>query len=97
MLKSSKANVPSLGVPMDGRIIYDYQIQSLEGRILTFIESLGLRESQEKSAKDIFRGIFYPALYLETEYVWGEQLNQAIQESRKRGAVGSGSDGALTR
>jgi len=38
-----------------GWIIQDYQIQNLEGRLLTFIESFGLRESQEKAVKDLVR------------------------------------------
>jgi hypothetical protein len=77
-----------VGTPMDGRVIYHYQIQSLEGRILTFIESLGLRESQEKSAKDIFRDIFYREMYFNTVEVWGEQLNAALVASSARGPVG---------
>ena len=76
---------------MDGRVIYDYQIGSLEGRSLTLIEALGLREKQEESTKDILKGILRTSLYIETEHVWGEQLNQAIAESRKRGEVGQGS------
>lgn len=74
---------------MDGRIIYDYQIGSLEGKLLTFIESLGLRESQEKSAKEMFKEIYYRQMYFETEYVGGEQLNKAredwIMENGERG------------
>lgn len=89
-MSKNKVGVPA-GNPLDGRVIYDYQIGSLEGKLLTFIESLGLRESQEKSAKDVFKGIYYPVMYFETEHVWGEQLNKAITESRARGAVGSGS------
>lgn len=70
------------GNPMDGRVIYDYQIQTLEGKMLTFIESLGLRESQEKSAKDIFRDIFYRSMYFELETVHDKYFNDPIEKAR---------------
>lgn len=73
---------------MDGRIIYDYQIQSTEGKILTLIESLGLRETQEKSAKDIFREIFWREMFTGTERIHGEFLNKAIVASRAKSEVG---------
>ena len=79
MSNKNKTVSPLQSNPMDGRAIYDYQIQSLEGKLLTFIESLGLKDSQEKSAKDIFRDIFYQVMYFETEYIGGEFLNIAIE------------------
>lgn len=69
--------------PMDARVVYDYQIQSLEGRLLTFIESLGLRESQEKSAKDVFREIFYSGLYRELVWVRGEDIGPVVDKALK--------------
>ena len=89
MLK--KGNAVPLGNAMDGRIIYDYEISQLEGRILTMIESFGLRESQEKSAKDIFKDIFYRTIYFDIKQVHGEYLNEAIAKSRAKGEVGHGS------
>ena len=77
--KSQENNVP-VSTPMDGRVIYDYMIQGLQGRLLTFIESLGLRESQEKSAKDIFRDIFY-SLYTETIWIEGDKIGPVVQEA----------------
>lgn len=47
--------------------------------MLTFIETLGLRESQEKSAKDIFRDVFYSVLYQQTLWVSGEMLSPVAQ------------------
>lgn len=91
--KSNVANqtggvVPD-GVPMDGRVIYNYQIKELEGRLLTFIESLGLREGQEKSAKDIFRDILYRSLFNETLWVRGGLIGpvvtKAYEEARSEG------------
>lgn len=63
---------------MEGRVIYDYQIRELEGRLLTFIEALGLRESQEKSAKDIFRDVFYSIMYQQTVWVSGPVIGPAV-------------------
>ncbi len=82
---SKKSSAPTLpaGTPMEGRVIYDYQIQALEGRILTFIESLGLRESQEKSAKDIFRELFYRGMYNETLWVNGDMLGPVVTAAYK--------------
>ncbi|MBC9882165.1 hypothetical protein G8O24_33090 [Bradyrhizobium sp. INPA01-394B] len=73
-------DVPS-GDPMDGRVIYPFQISDLEGRLLTFIEGLGLRESQEKAAKDLFRDIYYTIMWDRTHYVDGRCLNEAIVKS----------------
>ena len=80
--KNVQANLPA-GTPMEGRVIYDYQIRDLEGRLLTFVESLGLRESQEKSAKDIFRDIFYSVLYQQTLRVSGEMLGPTVTATYK--------------
>lgn len=68
---------------MEGRVIYDYQIRELEGRLLTFIEMLGLRESQEKSAKDVFRDMFYKGLYQETIWIRGEMLEPVVTAAYK--------------
>ena len=75
---------------MDGRVIYEYQIRNLEGKILTFIESLGLRESQEKSAKDMFKEFFYRDMYMETAYVYGDLLQPAIKKSKEMQENGAG-------
>lgn len=74
-------------IPMDGRIIYDYQIQSLEGKILTFLESLGLPSKQEEAVKEMFRDIYYRQMYFETDYVYGEYLQDAIANSRRDAGV----------
>lgn len=75
------SSVQPLGQSMDGRAIYDYQIGSLEGKLLTLLESFGLRESQENAAKDMLKSILRTSLYIETTYVYGEFLNPAIQKS----------------
>lgn len=38
-----------------GYILDNYHIEHLTGRLLTLIEALGLRESQEKSLKDLVK------------------------------------------
>lgn len=38
-----------------GYIIQDHQISHLEGKLLTLIESMGLKDSQEKAVKDMVR------------------------------------------
>lgn len=68
---------------MDGRVVYDYQISQLEGRLLTLIESLGLRESQESAVKDMLKGIVREIMYTESTYVFGEYLHEAIQKQRE--------------
>jgi hypothetical protein len=77
---SKKQNPVPLGTPMDGRVIYHHQISELEGKILTLIESLGLKEKQEESVKNMFRDVFYRIMYYELEYLGGIQINNAIQD-----------------
>lgn len=80
---SNSQVIASQPAPIDGRIIYDYQIGSLEGRVLTFIESLGFTESREKAVKDIIKGILRTELYVECKIVRGVFLNEAIQKNLK--------------
>lgn len=88
--KSNGVPVPNPLSPMDGRAIFDYQIGSLEGRLLTLLESFGLRESQENAAKDMLKGIVRTSLYGDTYYVYGDLLQPAIEESNKRQKEGWG-------
>lgn len=68
------------GVATDGRVIYDYQIGELEGKLLTLIDSLGFDENREKATKDLLKGFLRQSLYCETRYVFGEFLNEAIKK-----------------
>ena len=74
----------------DGRVIYDYQIGNLEGKLLTLLESFGLRESQEAAAKDMLKSILRTSLYGETYYVYGDLLYMAVNESLVMQANGAG-------
>jgi hypothetical protein len=82
-----------LGSSMHGRAIYDYQIGSLEGQLLTLLEGLGMRESQEKAAKDMLKSILRTSLYIETKYVYGDFLNDAISKSDDAQRKGAGVQG----
>lgn len=79
-----------VGHPADGRVVYDYQIGSLEGKLLTLLESFGLRESQENAAKDMLKSILRTSLYIETAYVYGEFLQPAIEKSVEMQKGGAG-------
>ena len=83
--KNVDSNVPN-GLAMDGRVIYDYQIGALEGKLLTFIETFGFSELREKAVKDVFKSILRTELYLETQYVSGDYLNEAISKYRASGS-----------
>lgn len=69
---------------VDGRMIFDYQVRSLEGKLLGLLESLGLTEKQEFAVKELLKDIFYRSMYFETEYILGEFVNDAITKSRER-------------
>jgi hypothetical protein len=77
---SKAKSLPPSGIPMDGRVIYHHQISELEGKLLTLIESLGLKEKQEESVKNMFRDIYYRVVYYELEYLGGIQINKAIED-----------------
>lgn len=85
MSKKLNGNVPN-GLAMDGRVLYDYQIGALEGKLLTFIETFGFSELREKAVKDVLKSILRTDLYLETTYVGGEFLNKAISGYRESGS-----------
>lgn len=67
-----------------GYILLDYEIQHLEGQLLTLLESLGLREGQEKAAKDMFRGIYYRGVY-NGRHIRGPQVAQVRIENEGYG------------
>lgn len=71
MKKTKPSNMP-IATFGDGRLVYEYQIRNLEGSLLTHIESLGLPDKQETAFKEVFKGIFYRALYQESKYLWGD-------------------------
>src|SRR5258708_36871512 len=66
-------------IPDNGRIIYDYQIGCLEGKLLTFVESMGFSESREKAVKDILKSILRESLYLECGLIMGNYLIEVIE------------------
>lgn len=76
--KNTSSTVPR-SEPMTGYMYWPYQASTLEGKLLTFVESLGFRETQEKAVKDIVRGIFYE-FYKDVMYVEGEKAQAISRE-----------------
>lgn len=70
---SKKVSTPLNGVPEqygygESHVVFPFQIARIEGKLLTLVESLGLRESQEKATKDLTRDIVQ-GLYRDTVYL----------------------------
>lgn len=70
-------------------VVGEYAMQNLQGRLLTFIESLGLREGQEKAVKDII----YQHVWKTIEgclWISGEE-HTGLQDKRNgpQGSVGT--------
>lgn len=86
MSKKQSSNIGGFSQPV--RILHDYLIPEIEGQLLTFIESLGLSQSQEKAAKDIFRTIYY-RFYNDTNPADGLLSYQAVDAYRKSIATGT--------
>jgi hypothetical protein len=67
----SKKETPELVGYGSGYVINDYQLSHLEGRLLTLIESWGLKETQEKACKDLMRnelwGLLNPCFIISGE------------------------------
>ena len=57
-MSKKDVNVGACGQPLPYESVYalsQYQLSHLEGRILTLIESWGLKETQEKAVKDLVK------------------------------------------
>lgn len=81
-MSNKKENYPSPVIGYSsGYVLFDYQISNLEGKVLTLIESLGLKDTQEKATKDIARDMIY-SLYRETMYITGESIEKAREMSK---------------
>lgn len=68
---------------MSGYALYSYDIQNLEGDILTIVESFGLRDSQERAAKNLIRNALYMLYRL--PQIEGSFLNDAISKTQAAG------------
>ncbi len=60
-------------VPERAYMLPTYVLDNLVGRVLTIIEAMGLKDSQEKSAKDIIRQEIY--------YAFGPEMAQVLEGS----------------
>lgn len=74
-IKSSSNEQASYGW---GFILGEGDKSFIEGRLLTFLESLGLKDSQEKAAKDILRQEVQSWFYPNALGISGE-INTAVQ------------------
>lgn len=83
--KLPPAPPPTVGLisSENGYMYFPYQMQMLEGRVFTAIESFGLRETQEKAAKDVLRSIFVD-FWGRVQYVSPETVQKIVE-----GNVGS--------
>lgn len=62
-------------------IVFPFQIARVEGKLLTLVESLGLRDSQEKATKDLVRDIVQ-GLYRDTEYATPQLTSETMERKR---------------
>ena len=78
-----KSNLSTINVPdsLSGTVVFDYVVSSVEGRLLTFIEAMGLPQSQEKAAKDIVRQELWK-VYQDSVYITGEQVQEIAERNR---------------
>jgi hypothetical protein len=61
MSKKLESGQPAVSWP-SAYVIEDYLISRLEGRLLTMIESIGLKDTQEKAVKDLVRSEVWQTL-----------------------------------
>lgn len=68
----------------EGYVISRWTVPNLQGKLLTFIESIGLRDTQEKAVKDIISQIIWDTMD-EAQYVTGEQHTALRNENSRMG------------
>ncbi len=84
----------SFGPEDCGYLYTPYQMKNLEGRMYTAIESWGMKDSQEKAAKDIARDVFAD-FWNNVVYVNPETTHKIREEHYSR--LGSGIAGSPVR
>ena len=82
MQKKTFSSVGSVRVPETGNLIPSHTTDYLVGRLLTLVESLGLRESQESAVKSLVKQEVYNALisYESGSVHISPELNGTIRE-----------------
>lgn len=83
-MKKEPQKVELKSVPNDspigeGYFIFPFQIARIEGKMLTLIESLGLKEGQEKATKDLTRDIIQ-GIYRDTIWLPSNISTLAVNE-----------------
>ena len=82
MSKKSKVGEPTIGYG-PARVIYEQQVGYVEGRLLTIIEAIGLKETQEKSIKDLVRSEVWKVIE-DSIWISGEDHTKLRSEHRSR-------------
>lgn len=85
----AKKNLPHVltatNPPVGGYMYYTYEMDDLYGRVMTTVESFGLRETQEKAAKDMLR-LHFNEFWSKVKYVTGdkaEEISESFYSARK--------------
>ena len=81
--KEKTIEVPVSSGYTSAYLVHDYHVGNLVGKILTLIESLGLKDTQEKATKDIAREFIY-SLY-QCNYLPSEAVDAAMEIANKTG------------
>jgi len=80
--------------PMHAEVVIDlYEIRSIEGKLLTLVESIGLPQKQEEAIKSLVRQIIwnevekpFRAYIWEHEYGQLHDFIQSLEKSRTQGS-----------
>ena len=86
MSKKNKEFMPQIGYE-GAYLIHDWSIKNLEGRLLTMVESWGLKDTQEKSVKDLVRQEVW-SLITPCFYVGGEDVTALHEKYPNNTQVG---------
>ena len=76
----STENVSSLSCGY-GYVVFDNVPESLVGRVLPIIEAMGLKDSQEKSVKELIRQTLYDVFY-DKEPIYIDQKFHTVIRSK---------------
>ena len=52
------------------------------GQVLTIIDSLGLKDTQEKATKDLLKQAMYGIYRQDSIYITGEQVSRVVLENK---------------
>ena len=70
-----------------GWLLFSWKVSDIEGKILTLIETLGLKDTQEKATKDIARDIVQ-GIYRDGHWVNSRLATDVMLQMQKETAIG---------